>query len=621
MNPRLPVHGAPGDQRDPWLALTRNAKASMSDTVGDFILQRLSAWGVRRVFGYPGDGINGLMGALGRAADRFDYVRVRHEEMAAFMACGHAKFTGEVGVCLATSGPGAIHLLNGLYDAKMDHMPVLAIVGQATRTALGSDFQQEVDLQVLFQDVGGYVQTVVSPVQVRHVLDRALRIATAERCVTCMIVPNDLQEMPAVPKPPRQHGSVYSGTGYASAHPVPQESEIDRAVAVLDAGSKVAILVGAGALGAGAEVARIAERLDAGVAKALLGKAVLPDALPYVTGAIGLLGTKPSWEMMNHCDTLLIIGTTFPYPEFLPAEGQARAVQIDINARNVSMRYATEVNLIGDSAEVLQRLVAKVRAKSEPDWRERIELDVRKWWRALDAKAMVPAEPINPQRVFRELSPRLPDASIICGDCGSHTGWYARDVKLREGMLSSMSGKLATMGSGMPYALAAKLAWPDRPVLAIVGDGAMQMNGNAELITLKQYWRRWKNPCFVVMVLANHDLNQVTWEQRALAGDPKFAAAQDVEDFPYARYAEMLGFKGIRVDDPERIAGAWDEAFASDCPVLIEFIGDPDVPPLPPHISWAQTTAYMTALAKGDPDGKGVIVQTLRDVLAGSLRG
>ena len=593
----------------------------MSDTVGDFILQRLSAWGVRRVFGYPGDGINGLMGALGRAAERFDYVRVRHEEMAAFMACGHAKFTGEVGACLAISGPGAIHLLNGLYDAKMDHMPVLAIVGQATRTALGSDFQQEVDLQVLFQDVGGYVQTVVSPVQVRHVLDRALRIATAERCVTCMIVPNDLQEMPAVPKPPRQHGSVYSGTGYASAHPVPQESEIDRAVAVLDAGSKVAILVGAGALGAGAEVARIAERLDAGVAKALLGKAVLPDALPYVTGAIGLLGTKPSWEMMNHCDTLLIIGTTFPYPEFLPAEGQARAVQIDINARNVSMRYATEVNLIGDSAEVLQRLVAKVRAKSEPDWRERIELDVRKWWRALDAKAMVPAEPINPQRIFRELSPRLPDASIICGDCGSHTGWYARDVKLREGMLSSMSGKLATMGSGMPYALAAKLAWPDRPVLAIVGDGAMQMNGNAELITLKQYWRRWKNPCFVVMVLANHDLNQVTWEQRALAGDPKFAAAQDVEDFPYARYAEMLGFKGIRVDDPERIAGAWDEAFASDCPVLIEFISDPDVPPLPPHISWAQATAYMTALAKGDPDGKGVIVQTLRDVLAGSLRG
>jgi pyruvate dehydrogenase (quinone) len=590
---------------------------AMTDTIGDFILQRLSEWGVRRVFGYPGDGINGLMGAMGRAADRFDYVRVRHEEMAAFMAGGHAKFTGETGVCMATSGPGAIHLLNGLYDAKMDHMPVLAIVGQATRTALGSDFQQEVDLQTLFGDVCGYVQTVMSPVQVRHVLDRALRIAAAERCVTCVIVPNDLQERPAVPSPPRKHGSVYSGTGYASAYPVPQESEIDRAVAVIDAGCKVAILVGAGAMDAGAEVAALAERLDAGVAKALLGKAVLPDDLPYVTGAIGLLGTKPSWEMMNNCDTLLMVGTTFPYAEFLPAEGQARAVQIDIDPRNVSMRYATEVNLIGDSAAVLRRLLAKVKAKQAPDWRERIELNVRKWWRALEDKAMAPAKPINPQRIFRELSPRLPDATIICGDCGSHTGWYARDVKLRKGMLASLSGKLATMGSGMPYALAAKMAYPDRPVLAIVGDGAMQMNGNAELITLKQYWRRWKNPCFVVMVLNNHDLNQVTWEQRALAGDPKFAAAQDVEDFPYARYAELLGFRGMRVDDPEQIANAWDEAFASDRPVLVEFISDPDVPPLPPHVSLAQAKAYMTALAKGDPDEKGIIVQTLRDVLAG----
>jgi pyruvate dehydrogenase (quinone) len=589
----------------------------MSDTVGDFILQRLSEWGMRRIFGYPGDGINGLMGAMGRAADRFDYVRVRHEEMAAFMAAAHAKFTGETGVCMATSGPGAIHLLNGLYDAKMDHMPVLAIVGQATRTALGSDYQQEVDLQTLFGDVCSYVHTVVSPVQVRHVLDRALRIAAAERCVTCVIVPNDLQEKPAVPSLPRKHGIVYSGTGYASAYPVPQESEIDRAVAVLDAGSKVAILVGAGALDAGAEVAALAERLGAGVAKALLGKAVLPDDLAYVTGAIGLLGTRPSWDMMNDCDTLLMVGTTFPYAEFLPAEGQARAVQIDIDPRNVSMRYATEVNLIGDSAAVLRRLLGKVQAKTDPTWRERIEVNVRKWWRALEDRAMAPARPINPQRIFWELSPRLPDAAIVCGDCGSHTGWYARDVKLRKGMLGSLSGKLATMGSGMPYALAAKMAYPERPVLAIVGDGAMQMNGNAELITLKQYWRRWKNPCFVVMVLANHDLNQVTWEQRALAGDPKFAAAQDVEDFPYARYAELLGFKGIRVDDPECIAGAWEEAFASDGPVLIEFISDPDVPPLPPHVSWAQAKAYMTALGKGDPDEKGIIVQTLRDVLAG----
>jgi pyruvate dehydrogenase (quinone) len=591
----------------------------MKETVGDFILQRLSDWGIRRVFGYPGDGINGLMGAMGRAADRFDYIRVRHEEMAAFMAGGHAKFTGQTGVCFATSGPGAIHLLNGLYDAKMDHMPVFAIVGQAVRSSLGSDFQQEVDLQVLMQDVCGYVETVVSPAQVRHVLDRALRIAASERCVTCMILPNDLQEMEAVPSPPRKHGDVYSGVGNAMAHPVPSDADVEHAAGVLNAGQKVAILVGAGALRAGDEVSAVAERLGAGVAKALLGKAVLPDSLPFVTGSIGLLGTKPSWRMMNDCDTLLMVGTTFPYSEFLPADGQARAVQIDLSPRNVSMRYATEVNLIGDSAEVLRRLLPLLSPKSVPDWRERIELDVHKWWRALEAKAMEPAEPINPQRIFWELSPRLPERAIICGDCGSHTNWYARDVKLRKGMMASLSGKLATMGSGVPYAIAAKMAHPDRPVLAIVGDGAMQMNGNAELITVKQYLARWKTPCFVVMVLANHDLNQVTWEQRALAGDPKFEAAQDVEDFPYARYAEMLGFKGIRVDNPQDIGPAWEEAFAADCPVVIEFIADPDVPPLPPHISWSQARAYMTALGRGDPNEAGIVRQTLREILAGVL--
>jgi pyruvate dehydrogenase (quinone) len=366
-------------------------------------------------------------------------------------------------------------------------------------------------------------------------------------------------------------------------------------------------------------VAAVANRLDAGVAKALLGKAALPDDLPFVTGSIGLLGTKPSWDMMNDCDTLLMVGTTFPYSEFLPPDGQARAVQIDIDPRNVSMRYPTEVNLIGDSAEVLERLLPMLRPKENPDWRERIELNIRKWWRDLEAKAMEPADPINPQRIFWELSPRLPDHTIIAGDCGSHTNWYARDVRLRQGMLGSLSGKLATMGSGVPYAIAAKFAYPQRPVLAIVGDGAMQMNGNAELVTVKEYWKRWANPCFVVLVLHNNDLNQVTWEQRALAGDPKFAPAQDVEEFPYAKYAELLGFKGIRVDDPTELGRAWDEAFAADRPVLLEVIADPDVPPLPPHISWAQAKAYMTALAKVDPDQGGIIKQSLRQVLAGVL--
>jgi pyruvate dehydrogenase (quinone) len=594
----------------------------MSETVADFILQRLTDWGIRRVFGFPGDGINGIMGAMGRAADRFDYVRVRHEEMAAFMAGGHAKFTGEVGVCLATSGPGAIHLLNGLYDAKMDHMPVVAIVGQQARSALGSDYQQEVDLQNLFKDVAGYVETLTVPAQVRHVMDRAFRIAAAERCVTCVIVPNDLQEMKAVSSPPREHGDVYSGVGYANAHPVPTDADLHKAAALLNAGKKVAILIGAGALAAGDEVIAVADRLEAGVAKALLGKAALPDDLPFVTGSIGLLGTKPSWEMMNDCDTLLMIGTTFPYAEFLPEDGQARAVQIDINPRYVSMRYPTEVNLIGDSAEVLRRLLPLLIQKENPDWRERIELNVRKWWRALEHKAMQPANPINPQRIFWELSSRLPDDVILCGDCGSHTNWYARDIKIRKGMMGSLSGKLATMGSGVPYAIAAKMAYPERPVLAIVGDGAMQMNGNAELITVKQYWKQWKNPCFIVMVLANHDLNQVTWEQRAMAGDPKFEAAQDVEDFAYARYAnEILGFNGIRVNDPEELGRAWDEAFAADRPTVIEILSDPDVPPLPPHITLAQAKAFTKTLFKGDPDEAGVIRQTVREVMAGVLPG
>ena len=588
----------------------------MKNTVADFVLERLCAWQVERVFGYPGDGINGLMGAMGRAADRFDYVRVRHEEMAAFMACAHAKFTGRLGVCLATSGPGAIHLLNGLYDARMDHMPVLAIVGQQPRSALGSDYQQEVDLHSLFKDVARYVETVNTPAQARHVVDRAIRIAIAERTVCCVIIPNDVQELPAMPHPPREHGDVLSGVGPSLARPVPAEQELQRAADVLNRGERVAMLIGAGALHAGREVQEVAEKLGAGVAKALLGKAALPDDLPYVTGSIGMLGTRPSWQLMDHCDTLLMIGTTMPYGEFLPQEGKARAVQIDLDPRNVSMRYPTEVNLIGDSADVLRRLLPLLEKKDAADWRERIELDVRKWWRSLEAAAMEPASPINPQRIFWELSPLLPDNAILCGDCGSHTNWYARHVKLREGMMASLSGKLASMGGGVPYGVAAKMAHPDRPVLVMAGDGAMQMNGNAELVTVKQYWKRWKHPGFVVMVLVNHDLNLVTWEQRALGGDPKFAPAQDVEDFSYAGYAELLGFRGIRVERPEDIAGAWREAFEAQRPTVIEFIADPDVPPVPPHVNFEQLKHYLSALGKGDPDAPDVIRQTLREIFA-----
>ena len=584
--------------------------------VSDFILERLSEGGIRRIYGYPGDGINGLMGALDQAGDRFDYIRVRHEEMSAFMASAHAKFTGDVGCCLATSGPGALHLLAGLYDAKVDHMPVVAIVGQQALSSLGSDFQQEVNLQSVMQDVASYVQLIADPAQARHVVDRAVRIARAERTVTCIIVPNDVQTADAVPSPPRSHGSNYSSSAPAISHPVPGDNELQAAAQVLNAGSKVAILAGAGALNATDEVIQICDILGAGVAKALLGKAALPDDLPFVTGSIGLLGTKPSWEMMRDCDTLLMIGTTFPYSEFLPKDGQARAVQIDIDPRNVAIRYPTEVNLIGDTAAVLRRLAPMLERKDDRSWRETIENNVADWWDDVHKKAMEGANPINPQRVFSELSPLLPDNTILCGDSGSHTNWYARNVRMRRGMMGSLSGKLASMGSGVPYAIAAKMAYPDRPVLAMVGDGAMQMNGNAELLTAAQYWKTWSDPTFVVMVLVNHDLNQVTWEQRAMAGDPKFVEAQEVIDFRYSAYAEMLGFKGIRVDNPEKIADAWREAFSSDRPVLIEFVTDPDVPPLPPHITKDQMQAYLTTLGKGDPDQWGILKQSTKQMFS-----
>lgn len=587
----------------------------MSKTVADHLWERLGQWNVERVFGYPGDGINGIMGALGRVAEQFDYVRVRHEEMAAFMACAHAKFTGEVGVCLATSGPGAIHLLNGLYDAKMDHMPVVALVGQQAASSLGSDYQQEVDLHTLFKDVSAYVETVVHPAQLRHVIDRAFRVAIAERQVATVIIPNDIQQLPAVESPPHQHANVLSGAGAIPLRPYAQEDDLQAAADILNAGKKVALLVGAGALQARSEVMAVAEKLSAGVAKALLGKGVVSDELPYVTGSIGLLGTEASDLLMKECDTLLIVGSTFPYTEFLPKEGQARAVQIDLHARNISMRYPIEQPLLGDAAETLRRLLPLLQSKPHDKWRARIEKSVADSWHSIEQRALAPADPINPQRVFHELSSQLPRDAILCGDSGSHTNWYARDIRMSGQMLGSLSGKLATMGCGIPYAIAAKFAHPDRPVIALVGDGAMQMNGNAELVTLQQYWKRFSNPTFIVMVLNNGDLNQVTWEQRALAGDPKFAPAQDVLDFPYARYGELLGFKGLRIHRPDEVADAWQQAFEADRPVVLEFVTDPSVPPLPPHISFEQARAFLGAIASGDPNRWDMLKQGARQLL------
>lgn len=593
----------------------------MSQTVSDFIVQRLHQWGVRNIFGYPGDGINGVFGAMNRAEGRIGFVQARHEEMAAFMATAYAKFSGELGVCIATSGPGASHLVTGLYDALLDHQPVLAIVGQQSRNALGGHYQQELDLLSMFKDVAGaYVMQASSPAQVRHLIDRAVRIALARRTPTVIILPNDLQEEP-YENPPRAHGTLHSGIGYSAPSIMPREADLDRAAEVLNAGKKVAMLVGAGALHATDEVIAVADRLSAGCAKALLGKAALPDDLPWVTGSIGLLGTEPSYNMMMECDTLLMVGSAFPYAEFLPKEGAARGVQIDIDASMMSIRFPMEVGLVGDAAETLRALLPRLQPKADDAWRRAIEDDVARWWKTLDDRAHQHAAPVNPQLVAWELSPHLPDRAIITSDSGSCANWFARDLKMRRGMTASLSGGLASMGAAVPYALAAKYAHPDRPVIALVGDGAMQMNNMAELITAAKYWRDWEDPRFIVCVFNNEDLNQVTWEQRIINGDPKFEASQRIPDVSYSRFAELVGLRGIFVDSPQLLGSAWEQALASEIPIVLEVKTDPEVPPLPPHITLQQAKNFSLAMMKGDPNESGMIKGAARQVLESILPG
>jgi len=585
----------------------------MGDTVGDLIVKRLKEWGVKRIFGYPGDGINGIIGALERAHDEPAFIQVRHEETAAFMAGAHSKWTGEVGVCLATSGPGAIHLLNGLYDAKLDHQSVVAIVGQQPTTALGGNYQQEVDLHTLFKDVAHeYVHMATSPQQFPNLIDRAMRIAKAMRTVTCVIVPANLQEEAAEEQAPHKFKMVPGTVGYSEPRVMPKQGDLMQAADILNEGKKVAMLVGQGARGAADEVLQTADLLGAGIAKALLGKDAVPDDLPNVTGAIGLLGTKPSYEMMMDCDTLLMVGSSFPYVQFLPEWGQARAVQIDISGIMMGIRYPMDCMLIGDAKETLQALLPMLERKEDRSWEQTIRKNVERWWEIVEARAMNDADPLNPQRVFWELSKRLPEQAIIAADSGSGANWFARDIKIRRGMMCSLSGTLATMGPAVPYAMAAKFAYPDRIPIALVGDGAFQMNGLNEMLTVARYWKQWDDPRIIFMVLNNHDLNQVTWEQRAMEGDPKFEPSQTVPDFDYAGYAGMLGFKGIRVDNPDRVGDAWDEAFSSDRPVILEAVTDPNVPPLPPHVEWEQAKKLMKAIMSGDPDTRAVIKEGFR---------
>ncbi|MFD7231098.1 thiamine pyrophosphate-requiring protein [Streptomyces sp. NPDC059881] len=593
----------------------------MSQKVSDHILQRLREWDVEHVFAYAGDGINGLLAAWGRADNRPEFIQSRHEEMSAFQAVGYAKFSGRVGVCAATSGPGAIHLLNGLYDAKLDHVPVVAIVGQTDRSAMGGSYQQEVDLLALYKDVASdFCEMVTVPEQLPNVIDRAMRTAYARRTVTAVIIPADVQELDYSP-PTHSFKMVPSSMGMGHYAPVPADEDVQRAAQILDDGEKVAILIGQGARGARAEVEQLADVLGAGVAKALLGKDVLPDDLPYVTGAIGLLGTRPSYELMRDCDTLLVIGSSFPYSQFLPEFGQARAVQIDIDPHMIGLRYPFEVNLVGDARETLKRLLTQLERKGDRTWRDKVETDVARWWDVMQRRAAVDADPINPEYVFHALDERLPMDAIITADSGSSANWYARHLRLRGDMRGSLSGTLATMGPGVPYAIGAKFAHPDRPAIALVGDGAMQMNGMMEMVTAAKYFRQWEDPRLVVAVLNNGDLNQVTWEMRAMSGAPRFEESQHIPDLPYAEIAERLGLQGVRVEKPEQVGEAWEQALAATCPFVIDFRTDPAVPPIPPHATLDQIEAAAASVLKGDGDRAAMIKQGFKAKVQDMLPG
>ncbi|WP_034950950.1 thiamine pyrophosphate-requiring protein [Erwinia oleae] len=595
----------------------------MSTKTSDFFVERLKAWGVTRIYGYPGDGINGVLGAIQRANKRgegIEFIQVRHEEMAAFMAVGHAKFTGEMGVCLSTGGPGATHLLTGLYDAKMDHAPVLAIAGQAETTARGASYQQEMNLDRVFADVANFVQETATPAQLRHLVDRGVRLAKAQNGVAVLIIPKDVQDEPWE-APAHAHGFTHSGVGYQRPKVVPYPEDLQKAAEILNAGKKVAILIGSGARDAAVEVVQAANLLGAGVAKALLGKDVLPDDAPFVTGSIGLLGTKPSAEMMKSCDTLLMIGSGFPWTEFLPEEGQARAVQIDIDPAMLGLRYPTEINLHGDAAETLRALLPLLKHKDDRHWQEDIARQVQSWWELMEDRAKAPASPVNPQRVVWEMSPLLPDNAIVTSDSGSCANWFARDYRVKQGQRATLSGGLACMGAAVPYAIAAKFAEPEKPVVALVGDGAMQMNNMAELITIQKYWQQWATPQLIVCVFNNQDLNQVTWEQRVMEGNPRFEATQQLPNVAYAQFAESLGLKGIYIDDPEKLSAAWAEALAADRPVVLEVKTDPEVAPLPPHITFKQAKAFMASMAKGDRGAGKVLADTASQIINGVLPG
>jgi pyruvate dehydrogenase (quinone) len=590
----------------------------MTQTVSDFIVHRLLDWNVTRVFGFPGDGIGAFDGALGRA-DRDNlplrYIRPTHEEICALMATAHAKFTGEVGVCVATSSPGAFHMLNGLYDAQMDNQPVVAIVGQQGLNAFGTDSQQESNLERTFSDVAAYVQTIVSPMQAPAVVDRAFRIARTRLQPTVIVLPHDVQAMP-MKEPDKELWVSRSGAGAPSTAFCPPAAELEKAAKILNAGQKVALLVGAGAKGATEEVLQLAEKTGAGIVTALRGKQVVPSDVPFHTQQLGLLGTMPSYTMMKECDTLVMLGSNYPYAQFLPDSGQARGIQVDLQPGHLGVRYPMELNLWGDVKATVRGLLPLLTKQKNRAWQRKIADEMKDWEAEMVELAHVDADPISPRRVFYELNQRLPDDAIVTCDAGSTADWYGHHIRLRGRMMGDLSGRLATMLAAMPYAVAAKFAHPDRPVICTIGDGAFQMLGMNELITIKKYMKEWTNKQFIVMVLHNDDLTQVSWEMRTEDANPRWEGSQDLESIDYAGYARVLGFNGIKVADPDEVGDAWDRAFAHDGLTLLDMHTDKNVPPLPPHISAEYAKNTFTALLKGDPDEWGVVRDSAQALVA-----
>jgi pyruvate dehydrogenase (quinone) len=590
----------------------------MSTTVSDFVIRRVREWGVSRVFGFPGDGIGEFDGALGRAerkGEGLEYIRPTHEEICALMATAHAKFTGQVGVCVATSSPGAFHMMNGLYDAAMDNQPVVAIIGQQGLNAFGTFTMQESNLELAFADVAVYVQTIVSPQQAQAVVDTAFRTAITRLGPAVIILPHDVQGM-EMELPTREMWMSRSSVVPPSTSLTPPAAEIAKAAEIINAGSKVTFLVGHGANGATDEVLAAARLAGAGIVTALRGKQVISSDVPFHTQQLGLLGSRPSLVQMQDCDTLVLLGTNYPYGQFLPKTGSARAIQIDLKPEQLGLRYPTELNLWGDVKAVLAALVPLLEQKSDLSWQNSVSDGMLEWESEMKAQALAQYDDgVNPRRVFHELNARLPDRAIVTADAGTTADWYGHHIRLRNGMLGDLSGRLATMLAAMPYAVAAKFAYPDRTVVCTIGDGAFQMLGMNELITVKKYLERWENQQLIIIVLHNNDLTQVSWEMRTEDGNPVWRTAQDVDSVDFAGWAKLLGFSGIQVHDDDDVEAALDSAFANPGVTLIDAYTSRNVPPLPPHISREFATMTAKSLLKGDPFELAVIKDSAEALL------